>query len=201
MEMSTKLPGLHQRPPDHLAGISPPGQAPGRQQHVRRPAPPAPRPARNQLPARPVQDPDPPRARVPPPAQHAPARRARQLPARQLPFDHSPVTVYREHDASARHPRPSRLAAKRRSGRAAPVTDVITVPSHTKKDNPEGCPQPIRNVSDANPPLHRHLERPCTAQALTGLASAAAQAGDPDRAEALARTITDPYDQARALTG
>ena len=46
------------------------------------------------------------------------------------------------------------------------------------------------------------------AQALTGLASAAAQAGDPDRAyrlatdaEALARTTTSPYAKARALAG
>ena len=31
------------------------------------------------------------------------------------------------------------------------------------------------------------------------MASAAAQAGDPDRAEALAHTITDPRDQAQAL--
>ncbi len=39
------------------------------------------------------------------------------------------------------------------------------------------------------------------AQAFTGLATAIAQAGDPDRAEALARTITRPSGQAQALTG
>ena len=38
------------------------------------------------------------------------------------------------------------------------------------------------------------------AQAFTGLATAIAQAGDPDRAEALARTITRPTGQAQALT-
>jgi hypothetical protein len=32
--------------------------------------------------------------------------------------------------------------AKRRSGRAAPITDVITVPSHTKKDNPKAALKP-----------------------------------------------------------
>ena len=37
--------------------------------------------------------------------------------------------------------------------------------------------------------------------ALTGVATAAAQAGDLERAEALARTITDPPYQARALAG
>jgi hypothetical protein len=36
---------------------------------------------------------------------------------------------------------------------------------------------------------------------LTGLVITIAEAGDPDRAEALARTITSPYDQAQALTG
>ena len=38
-------------------------------------------------------------------------------------------------------------------------------------------------------------------RALTGLVTAAAQAGDFDRAEALARAITGPYAQAQALTG
>ena len=54
--------------------------------------------------------------------------------------DYIPVTVYREHDASARHPRPSRLRSqtKKREGRTH--ADVITVPSHTKKDNPARLP-------------------------------------------------------------
>ena len=62
-------------------------------------------------------------------------------PLAQLPFDYIPVTVYREHDASKRQPAafPGYLA-KDHTGRAAPVSDVITVPSHTKKDNPEGLP-------------------------------------------------------------
>jgi hypothetical protein len=98
-----------QRQPDHLPGISPPGQAPRRQQHMRHPAPTAPGPARQQphMPVRPVQparQPHPPPDPPAPPGQHAPARRAGQLPAPQLPFDHVPVSVYREHDASARQP-------------------------------------------------------------------------------------------------
>jgi len=32
---------------------------------------------------------------------------------------------------------------------------VITVPSRTKKTTPQGCPQHIRNISDAVPRLHR----------------------------------------------
>ena len=69
------------------------------------------------------------------------AQRARQLPAAQLTLDYIPVTVYREHDASKRQPAafPGYLA-KDHTGRAAPIPDVITVPPHTKKDNPEGLP-------------------------------------------------------------
>jgi hypothetical protein len=53
--------------------------------------------------------------------------------------------------------------------------------------------------------LARTLTRPgervgAWAWALVGLAAATAQAGEPDRAEALARTITSPEVQARALT-
>ena len=86
---------------------------------MRPPAAPAPRPARDNLHARPVQDPDPPRPRVPPPAQHPAARRAAQLPRQQLPFDYTPVTVYREHDASKRPPAalPSRCQTKEQEGR------------------------------------------------------------------------------------
>ncbi len=106
-------------------------------QNMRRPAPAAPRPARNQHRVRPLQPPHRPPARVPPPAQHPAARRARQLPARQLPLDCIPVTVYREHDASARHPRPSRLAAKRINGRALPIRRA-----HRAGTNKKG--QPLR---------------------------------------------------------
>ena len=38
------------------------------------------------------------------------------------------------------------------------ISDVITVPSHTKKDNPEGPPHHIRHLSDANQRLNRHPE-------------------------------------------
>jgi hypothetical protein len=81
------------------------------------------------------------RDRVPPAPEHPAAQRARQLPAAQLTLDYIPVTVYREHDASKRQPAafPGYLA-KDRTGRAAPIPDVITVPPHTKKDNPEGLP-------------------------------------------------------------
>ncbi len=80
---------------------------------------------------------------VPPATENPAARRARQLPVPQLPLDYIPVTIYREHDASERHPAafPGYLA-KDHTGRAAPIPDVITVPSHTKKDNPEELPSP-----------------------------------------------------------
>jgi hypothetical protein len=110
---------------------------------MRRPAGPAPRPPRRHQLILTVQLPDRARDRVPPAPEHPAARRARQLPAPQLPLDYIPVTVYREHDASKRQPAafPGYLA-KDHTGRAAPVSDVITVPSHTKKDNPEGLPSP-----------------------------------------------------------
>lgn len=71
---------------------------------MRRQAAPAPRPPRRHQLVVPVQLPHRTRDRVPPRPQHPAARRARQLPARQLPLDHTPVTVYREHDASKRQP-------------------------------------------------------------------------------------------------
>ena len=108
---------------------------------MRRPAAPAARPPRRHHLVVPAQLPDRALDRVPPAAEHPAAQRARQLPAPQLPLDYIPVTVYREHDASKRHPAafPGYLA-KDHTGRAAPVSDVITVPSHTKKDNPKGLP-------------------------------------------------------------
>jgi hypothetical protein len=126
---------------------------------MRRPAGPAPRPPRRHLLIRPVQLTDQARDRVPPPPEHPAARRARQLPVPQLPLDCNPVTIYREHDASERQPAAfPGCFAKRLTGKAAPVSDVNTVPSHTKKDNPKGCSHHIRNVSDANLRLHRHPE-------------------------------------------
>jgi hypothetical protein len=110
---------------------------------MRRPAAPAPRPPRRHQLVVPAQLPDRARDPVPPPPEHPAARRARQLPVPQLPLDYIPVTVYREHDASKRQPAafPGHLA-KDHTGRAAPIPDVITVPSHTKKDNPEELSSP-----------------------------------------------------------
>jgi hypothetical protein len=110
---------------------------------MRRPARPAPRPPRRHQLIVPDRLPDRARDRVPPAPEHPAARRARQLPGPQLPLDYIPVTVYREHDASKRQPAafPGYLA-KDHTGRAAPIPDVITVPSHTKKDNPEELPSP-----------------------------------------------------------
>src|SRR5439155_19459569 len=123
---------------------------------------PAPRPPRDTPPepgllsTRLAGPPPPPLRPAAPPGQHAPARRAGQLPVSQLPFDHVPVSVYREHDASARQPSGppvSGCQTKRRNGRAAPITDVITVPSHTKKDNPKAAlkPRPRRQRRDRVP--------------------------------------------------
>ena len=110
---------------------------------MRRPAAPAPGPPRRHQLAAAVRQPDRARDRVSPAPEDPAARRARQFPAPQLPLDYIPVTVYREQDASKRQPAafPGYLA-KDHTGRAAPVSDVITVPSHTKKDNPEGLPSP-----------------------------------------------------------
>jgi hypothetical protein len=44
------------------------------------------------------------------------------------------------------------------------MSDVITVPSHTKKDNPKAALNPVRIVNDANPLLRRHPEWPETAR-------------------------------------
>jgi hypothetical protein len=127
---------------------------------MRAPAPPAPRPARAQPHVTPLKDPHPARSRAPPPAQRTAARRARQLPARQLPFDHIPVTVYREHDASKRQPAgpPRGLAKDHGEGRAR--YDPLTVPAHAPNGNPQRPPRRIRNASDANPLPHRHLRHP-----------------------------------------
>ena len=126
-----RSPGARPRPPSPPAPrpITSPasarrGQAPRRQQHMRRPAAPAPRPARAPAP-RPAPSsarhrPLPPRS----PTRPAPRRTTgTPAPRPQLPFDHIPVTVYREHDASARQPSgpPRSPVAKRRNGRAAPI--------------------------------------------------------------------------------
>jgi len=38
------------------------------------------------------------------------------------------------------------------------MSDVITVPSHTKKDNPKAALNDVRAVSDATALLHRHFQ-------------------------------------------
>ena len=137
-----------QRPPDHRRGIRPPGQAPRRKQHMRRPALPAPRPARDQhhvpvlLSVLLARQPHSPRDPVSPPGQHAPARRAGQLPVPQLPLDHVPVSVYREHDASARQPSGPPVSGcqdEEAEGRAHVRRDHRAV-AH-EKGQPEGCPR------------------------------------------------------------
>ena len=57
---------------------------------------------------------------------------------------------------------PSPVARPERSGRAAPITDVITVPSHTKKDNPKAALKPVLAVSGGTRSLHPHPEWPGT---------------------------------------
>ena len=59
---------------------------------------------------------------------------------------------------------PSPVARPERSGRAAPITDVITVPSHTKKDNPKAALKPVLAVSGGTRSLHPHPEWPGTAR-------------------------------------
>ena len=56
--------------------------------------------------------------------------------------------ICREHDAPKRQPTAfSGYFAKDHTGRTAPASDVITVPSHTKEDNPEGLPSPHLQTS------------------------------------------------------
>ena len=80
---------------------------------------------------------------MPPPAQHPAARRAGQLPARQLPFDHIPVTVYREHDASKRQLSgpPQSFAKDHGEGRA--LSDLLTVLAHPEKRQPSTLPMSL----------------------------------------------------------
>jgi hypothetical protein len=61
--------------------------------------------------------------------------------------------------ASARHLcGPPVSGAKSKDGRAAAYPDVITVPSHTKKDNPRVALKLIRTGSDVSQPLHLHRQ-------------------------------------------
>ena len=51
--------------------------------------------------------------------------------------------------------RPSRRLRQEKDGRAAAYPDVITVASHTKKDNPAGLPS--KSSSPATAPGHRYV--------------------------------------------
>ena len=98
--------------------------------------------------------PHPPLGPVPPPGQHAPARRARQLPPPicRSTTSRSAFTVSTSLRASTQRPSRPRLP-DRKKRRAAPMSDVITVPSHTK-DNPKAPLKPVRAVNDATGSLH-----------------------------------------------
>ena len=91
---------------------------------------------------RPAQQPQPPLRRVPPPGQHAPARRACQLPASQLPLDRVPVSVYREHDASNQLTQRRSVSGCQDEEAGGPHPDRRDhrAVAH-EKGQPEGCPQ------------------------------------------------------------
>ena len=90
---------------------------------------------------------------MPPPAQHPAAPRASQLPARQLPFDYTLVTVYREHDASKRQLSGPPQSFVKDHGEGRAFTDLLTMPANSR-------PCRTRNTSDANPLQHRHPPAP-----------------------------------------
>src|ERR1035441_980771 len=99
-----------------------------------------PRPPRAQPPADPACPADHPLPGMPPPRQPTRARRAAQPPRRQPPLDHARINAYRDHWC-LRAPRAALpLLGQEKGGRAAAYPDVITVASHTKKDNPAGLP-------------------------------------------------------------
>ena len=126
--------------PDHRRPIRPPQQAAHRQQHMRAPTLSTPRPPRAQPPADPACPADHPLPGMPPPRQPTRARRAAQPPRRQPPLDHARINAYRDHWC-LRAPRAALpLLGQEKGGRAAAYPDVITVASHTKKDNPAGLP-------------------------------------------------------------
>ena len=80
------------------------------------------------------------RSRACPHPASRPTHRAAQPPRRQPPLDlardNASVTI----GASAHPARPSRRLGQEKHGRAAAYPDLITVASHTKKDNPAGLP-------------------------------------------------------------
>ena len=106
-------------------------------------------------------------ASTPPPAGHArpPDASCRSTSSR------SALTV--NTGASARHPcGPPVSGAESKDGRAVAYTDVITVLSQTKKDNPRAALKHIRTGSDVSRPLHpqcKRRETPLTVPAGVGV--------------------------------
>jgi len=68
-----------------------------------------------------------------------PTIRTPQLAQPKLPFHHTHIKVYRDHDASASSHGPPDTPP-RDFGRAVTYPDVITLASHTKKGNPHSYP-------------------------------------------------------------
>ena len=95
---------------------------------------------RAQPPADPARTPDHPLPGMPPPRQSASTPRTAQPAFRQPPLDHARNNAYRDHRCLRAPVRPSRQLGQEKDGRAAAYPDVITVASHTKKDNPAGLP-------------------------------------------------------------
>ena len=129
---------------------------------MRGPAPPAPRPARAQTHVIPLKNPDtalPPRSPTPPST--PPHDGHASSPPASCRSTTSRVTVYREHDASERQPGgPPRGLRQKITGRAAHYPTCWPCRRTPKRATPQGCPGHIRNTSDANPLLRRHLSRP-----------------------------------------
>ena len=151
---------------------------------MRHPAAAAPRPPRAQPPADPVLTPDHPLPGMPPPSQPARAPRAAQPPRCQPPLDHARITVYRDHRC-LRAPRAALPAPRpREDGRAAAYPNLITVASHTKKDNPAGLPS-----RPSSPPT-----APGSPYVLTGNAAGQGLArGTAGQPRAAARAVPRPW--------
>src|SRR5215469_14573691 len=97
----------------------------------------------------------------PPPPPAAP--RTVQLPICQLPLDQDPVTIYRKHDASARHSAASpRGLRQRQRGEAAPHPTPLTLPALAPHGNPDTPSRRQGAAADERPPAarppcrHRH---------------------------------------------
>jgi hypothetical protein len=106
---------------------------------MRDPAGRAPRPPRAQPSVDPALTPDHPLPGMPP-RQPASTPRTAQPAFRQPPLDHARSNAYRDHRCLRAPVRPLPLPGQEKGGGAAAYPDVITVASHTKKDNPAGLP-------------------------------------------------------------